>query len=286
MVAVAQKLTILLAANLILAIFVAMLTKAGQDDYSETSQSVFVPIIAAVCSFVCVSVLIKFVRDIMVSVMTGLLLAALGLSISIAATSPVWTLESFPAEAPWGLGVAALLYVFGHELARRNIERPLFYKILSAFIGGFLCAHGSLFFFDEREFAQDLADAIVRAAKHSEEDRSKIENELRFQLAIYLGISFGMLMLRFAVKGIWHKYKPQRFRSNGTETQSSISQMSFDDCSEADPEIGQAKKQCSRAKSLQDDEKDISVPHIAVAPLDLHKEDEMSDDGLDRLCAV
>lgn len=234
MIAVGQKVPILLAGSLILAIFTGMIMKTAQAANSDLSQSVLWPSIVAVSSFISVAILIKFFRDIMVGVITGILFASLGLTITVAAALPVWSFKSFPKEVPWGFGVAVLLYIVGHEVARKSIEHPLLYKVLSALIGGFLIAHGSLFFLHGRDFAEEVADAMVRAATTSEEERNAIANEVRPQVIGWLVISIGFFILRIAALRIWNKYKPQRFRKNDE------AEASGQDCSTEDPEKGEA----------------------------------------------
>lgn len=214
MIVVGRKFPTLLAGNLVLAIFLGMLMKTGQAANAEVSQWPFWPGIVAVSGFASVSVLIKLYRDIMVGVITGIVLAALSLAVTVGAELPVWTFKSFPKEAPWGLIAAVLFYIVGHVSAAKFTDRPLLYPMLSALIGGFLIAHGSLFFLYERDFAEEICSAIVRAAVNSEEDRSSIARDVRPQVAGWLILSVGLFILRSIAIRVWDKHKPQRFRKN------------------------------------------------------------------------
>jgi len=229
-----MKVPTLLAGNLVLAIFLGMLMKTGQAANPATSQWILWPGIVAVAGFVFVSVLIKLYRDIMVGVITGIVLAALGLAVTVAAELPVWSFKSFPKEVPWGLAAAILLYIAGHVSAAKSTDHPWLYKILSAFIGGFLIAHGSLFFLYKRDFAEEVSGAMVRAAVNSEEERSAIASDVRPQVAGWLGLSVGLFILRSVAIHVWDKHKPQRFRKNDEAGASSK------DCTE-DAEKGEAE---------------------------------------------
>jgi len=202
MVALGGKLPTLLAGNLVLAVFLGMLMKSGQEENVQLSQWVFWPVIVAVSAFLCLSVLIKCYRNIMVGVITGVVLAAAGLAVAVASTLPAF---------PWGVAVALLLYIIGHVAAAKSIECPVLYKMLSALIGGFLIAHGALFFVFGRDFAEEIAGAIVRATD-SDQDRESLANDVRPKVIFWLGLSVALLIARYVTVHLWQKYKPQRFR--------------------------------------------------------------------------
>jgi len=211
MVVVGKKITTLLAGNLVLAIFLGMLMKSGQEENPGLSQLVIWPIIVAVVAFSLVSGLLYCYQRAMVGVITGLTFAAVGLAITVAAAlSPI----------PWGLAAAVLLYILGHVAAAKSVDRPTarkaMYKLLSALLGGFLIANGAQFFVYERDFAEEIASAVVRAMKNPEEGAQSVADDVRPQVAGWLGLSVFLLCAHYFIRGIWLKYRAKKLNKGDT----------------------------------------------------------------------
>merc|ERR1711920_1103648 len=93
-------------------------------------------------------------------------------------------------------------------VAAKSAERPMLYKMLSALLGGFLIAHGALFFAYERDLAEEIAGAVVRAM--SKEEAQAVADDVRPQVIGWLGLSVLLFCAHYIFRHYWLKYRPNK----------------------------------------------------------------------------